>query len=188
MFRVNSRELYILDFDTECRPMHYNEWKPESQITAIAWSWIGRREVKVRSLKQNLSNEEAMIADFVRYLEHADIVTGHYIRKHDLPLLNDHALRLLGRPLKPVLTQDTMSDMTSVKSLGKSQDNLAVTFGLSEEKHHMTGADWRLANSLVPEGMELALVRVTNDVIQHKALRQELLNRGALGEPQLWVP
>jgi hypothetical protein len=29
-----------LIFDTECRPMHYNEWRPESQMTAYAWKWV----------------------------------------------------------------------------------------------------------------------------------------------------
>jgi 23S rRNA G2069 N7-methylase RlmK/C1962 C5-methylase RlmI len=188
MFKVTKRPLRILDFDSECRPMHYSEWKPESQITAIAWSWVGEDKVHTEALNRNLRNENKMLARFLAAYDEADIVTGHYIRKHDLPLVNDHVLRAFGEHLSPKLTQDTMSDMTSVKSLGKSQDNLAVTFGLTEEKHHMTGADWRLANSLDPKGIDLARIRVTNDVIQHKALREEMLRRGALGEPQLWIP
>jgi len=168
--------------------MHYSEWRPESQITAIAWSWVYSSKVNVRTLDQDLSNELTMLGDFLLAFNAADIVTGHYIRKHDLPLLNDHSLRLLGRPLPVKLTQDTMRDLTSVKSLGKSQDNLAITFGLAEEKHHMTGADWRLANSLGPEGAVLARKRVTRDVKQHKALRKELLDRRALSEPRLWIP
>jgi hypothetical protein len=188
MFKITRRPLRILDFDTECRPMHYNEWRPESQITAIAWSWIGDDEVQVVSLDQDVQNESLMLLDFLRYYDAADIVTGHYIRKHDLPLLNDHSLRLLAGSLGPKLTQDTQADMAAVKSMGKSQDNLAVTFGMTEEKHHMTGADWRLANELGPEGTELTRLRVTNDVKQHKAIRQELLNMGALSEPKLWIP
>jgi hypothetical protein len=188
MFKVSKRPLRILDFDTECRPMHYNEWRPESQITAIAWSWIGEDIMNVRALGHDLGDEYYMLTEFLRYYDQADIVTGHYIRKHDLPLLNDHALRLLGRPIGAKLTQDTQRDMTSVKSMGKSQDNLAVTFGLAEEKHHMTGADWRLANQLGRTGVDLARKRVINDVKQHKAIRRKLLDMGALGEPKLWIP
>lgn len=188
MFTVAKRTLNILDFDTECRPMHYSEWRPESQITAIAWSWVGSPTVAWFTLQQDLRNEREMLEMFLRAFDYADIVTGHYIRKHDLPLLNDHAMRLLGRPLGAKLTQDTMSDMKDVKSLGKSQDNLAVTFGLAEEKHHMTGADWRQANALTDEGARAAMLRVTNDVVQHKAIREVLLNRNALHAPQVWKP
>lgn len=188
MLSISKRPLRILDFDTECRPMHYNEWRPESQITAIAWSWVDTEFVASVGLSQNLANEKFMLELFLDVYDHADIVTGHYIRKHDLPLLNDHALRLLGRPISAKLTQDTQADMSSVKSLGKSQDNLSVTFGLTEEKHHMTGADWRAANSLTDEGHALARTRVVNDVKQHKALRRKLLDLGALGEPKLWYP
>lgn len=187
MFKVKTRKLRILDFDSECRPMHYSEWRPESQITAIAWSWIGEKKVHSIMLDRNLSNELDMLYGFLQAYEAADIVTGHYIRKHDLPLINDHLMRD-GQTLPPKLTQDTQADLSSVKSLGKSQDNLAVTFGLTEEKHHMTGADWRAANSLSPDGTELAKTRVVNDVKQHKALRHRLIVLGLLGEPQLWVP
>src|SRR4051812_23723135 len=95
MFSVATQKLRILDFDTECRPMHYNEWRPESQITAIAWSWIGKDKVHVRALDQDARNESDMLTDFLDAYDRADIVTGHYIRKHDLPLLNDHVMRLL---------------------------------------------------------------------------------------------
>lgn len=188
MFSVSKKSLRILDFDTECRPMHYSEWRPESMITAIAWSWVEDDFVDDRMLKRGLKNEISMLLSFLAAYESADIVTGHYIRKHDLPLLNDHSLRLLGKPIAAKMTQDTMSDLTSVKSLGKSQDNLAVTLGLDEQKHHMTGADWRFANSLDPRGVDLARTRVVNDVKQHKAIRRALLDRHALGQPRLWYP
>lgn len=188
MFNISKRTLKILDFDTECRPMHYSEWRPESQITAIAWSWIGSALVDSVVLAQDEWNETAMLEVFLEAYDAADMVTGHYIRRHDLPLLNDHSLRLLAGPIKSKMVQDTMTDMTSVKSLGKSQDNLAVTLGVAETKHHMTGADWRLANSLVPDGQDLARKRVTMDVEQHKAIRAELLAMGALGTPEVWRP
>jgi hypothetical protein len=188
MFSIARRTLRILDFDTECRPMHYNEWRPESQITAIAWSWVGSPIVKSAALKQSLVNEDDMLERFLEDYDKADMVQGHYIRKHDLPLLSDHVLRSgLGR-LASKLTQDTQADLVSVKSLGKSQDNLAMTFDLAEEKHHMTGADWREANSLSPEGTEATLVRVISDVIQHKALTARLLEEGLLSAPRIWYP
>jgi DNA polymerase elongation subunit (family B) len=166
--------------------MHYSEWRPESQITAIAWSWVGEDTVHCVTLRQDLKNERAMHAQFLAAYALADVVTGHNIRRHDLPLLNDHAIRF-GWKLPRILTQDTM-EIGAVKGLGKSQDNLAVTLGLTAEKHHMAGADWREANALTPEGNAKTRKRVIDDVLQHKALREELIRRGALRPPRLWRP
>lgn len=186
--RFSRRQLRVLDFDSECRPMHYSEWRAESQITGIAWSWIGEDKVDCVLLKQNLSNERSMLVSFLEAYNAADMVTGHYLRKHDLPLINDHCIRLGFPVLKPILVSDTMSDLRSVKGLGKSQENLAVTFNLSADKHHMTGAQWRIANALTPAGLAGTRTRVVADVLQNKQLRQELLDRGLLKAPKLWRP
>jgi hypothetical protein len=186
-FDVAAR-LRILDFDSECRPMTYSEWRAESQITGIAWSWVGEDAVECRLLEQNLGNEWAMLDEFIDVYNQADIVTGHYIRKHDLPLINDHCMRLGFPPLKPVMVSDTMGDLTSVKGLGKSQQNLSETFGLAAEKHSMSGAAWRVANDLSPAGLEGTRTRVVADVVQNKQLRQELIDRGLLKSPRLWRP
>lgn len=183
-----ARQLRILDFDSEVRPMHYSEFRPEGQITAIAWSWVGSDIVDGDTLAQDLSNERVMLERFLEQYRQADIVTGHYIRKHDLPLINEHAIRLGLPPIGAKLTSDTQADFTGVKSLGKSQENLALTFGVAESKHHMTGAEWRVANMLTPEGQALSLKRVSMDVRQHKALRAELLKRGLLKAPRMWNP
>lgn len=188
MFKIRRERARVLDFDTECRPMHYNEFRPESQITAIAWSWVGEGQVYVELLEPDASNEDEMLRRFRRAYSEADLVTGHYIRKHDLPLLNDHYVRLDMPTLGPKMTQDTQADLTTINALGKSQDNLAVTFGLENAKHHMTGADWRRANSLSYEGEELTKKRVVDDVRQHMELRVALLERGLLKPPRMWAP
>jgi hypothetical protein len=178
----------ILDFDSECRPMHYSEWRAESQITGIAWSWVGEDTVHCSILKQDLSNETDMLRRFMAAFDQADIVTGHYLRKHDLPLIVDHCARL-GLPLpKRVLVQDTKMDLVRMNGLGQSQENLATTFGLAAEKHHMCGSSWRVANALTPEGQAGTRKRVVDDVIQHTSLRAELLRRGLLKAPKMWTP
>jgi hypothetical protein len=184
---LKRRPLRILDFDTECRPMHYSEFRAESQMTGVAWSWVGSDDVECVVLNQDLSNEDSMLAQFMLAYEQADMVTGHYIRKHDLPLLVDHCVRAGFVLPSAKLVQDTMVT-AKVKGLGKSQENLATTFGLAAEKHHMCGASWRVANALTPEGQAGTRKRVIDDVIQHKALREELLRRGMLKTPKLWRP
>lgn len=185
-----ERKLRVLCFDTECRPMHYSEWRPESQITAVGYSWLdadGKPEkVHVETLKQSLSNEVRVFAGLLAAIRKADLVVGHYIRKHDLPLLNDHAIRFGLTPLGGVLVQDTMKDVKAVKALGLGQENLSQTFGLDDEKHSMSGAKWRSANGLAKGGIEQAAIRVETDVIQCAALRVELLRRRALHTPSTW--
>lgn len=187
----------ILDFDTECRPMHYSEWRPESQITAYGWAWVpvpGTKYAKgsvihYSVLQQDMANERDMLEEFLKAYDEADIVMGHYIRKHDLPLLNDHCIRL---GLKPISerggkwTIDTKMDVPQIKALGLSQDNLSVMLGLTNAKHHMSGADWRVANSLTPEGQADAIERVTSDVRQNIELYQALKEHGALRRMQRW--
>lgn len=168
--------------------MHYSEFRSEDQITAIAWSWADQKRVHCEVLEQDLSNERSMLERFLAAYNEAGIVTGHYLHKHDLPLLNDHCMRL-GLPLlKPILVSDTMLDLPKVKGLGKSQENLSDTFGLTAEKHHMGGARWRQANTLDPAGRAGARKRVVDDVIQNKELRTTLIERGLLGTPKTWRP
>lgn len=185
---TSGKTLRILNWDSECRPMHYSEFRPESQITGVAWSWIGSDDVECVVLNQDLSNERSMLTRFLKAFDSADIVTGHYLRKHDLPLLVDHCIRLgLDLP-KPVLVQDTMIDLPKVSGLGKSQENLSETLGVPAEKHHMNGARWRVANSLDRAGREGTRTRVVSDVVQNKQLRAVLLERGLLKPPVRWKP
>lgn len=178
----------VLDFDTECRPLHYSEFRDESQITAIAWSWMGEKTVHCEVLEQDLSNEREMFERFLAALLAADVVTGHYIRRHDLPLISDHCIRFGLPPLPPLMTSDTQADLPRVKGLGKSQENLSLTFGGDAAKHHMAGAEWRQANYLDPAGRAQARKRVTDDVVQHKELRALLVDRGLLKAPRVWRP
>jgi hypothetical protein len=168
--------------------MHYSEFRAESQITAVAWSWTDEDKVHCEVLEQDLSNERSMLERFLAAYNEAGIVTGHYLRKHDLPLLNDHCMRLGFPLLGAKLVSDTMLDTPKVKDLGKSQENLSDTFDIAAEKHHMSGARWRVANTLDPEGRAAAAKRVTDDVVQNKELRAMLVERGWLRPPKVWSP
>lgn len=167
--------------------MHYSEFRDESQITAIAWGWIGERKVEEVVLDQDLSNERDNLAAFLDAYHEADIVTGHYIDRHDLPLLNDHCMRFGWATLAPKLVQDTKG-LPKVRALGLSQENLATLYDLDAKKHTMNGRRWAVANTLTPEGQEEARRRVVSDVKQHKQLRAALLERGYLKPPKVWAP
>lgn len=129
-----------------------------------------------------------MLARFEKVWQEADIVTGHYIRKFDLPILNgammEHGLPSLG----PKLTSDTKQDLVTRAGLSASQENLAGMYGLIEDKFHMGDYAWRESSRLTTEGIAETRKRVVDDVIQHKALRAKLIEAGFLKAPRIWRP
>jgi len=188
----------VLDFDLENRPLSYwYDGNTTGEITAFGWSWVGEDHVSTMLLTRNGTYEDEdgvehppakAVRRFRDILSDADMVTGHYIRKHDLPMLQAAMLEYGIEFLPPLLTQDTHGDLPKRKDLSVSQENLSAMFDLPEPKHNMTQTEWRKANRLTTEGIASARKRVVDDVLQHKALREELLNRGLLGVPKRWKP
>lgn len=186
----------ILDFDVECRPLSWygGDWVSK-EITAIAWGWVSpRNPAKVRGnrvecrLLDEPSTLRDMVEEFHAVFRQADIVTGHFIRGFDLPLLNGAALELGLPPLPSTLAQDTKTDLVRFSGLSKSQESLGAMLGLRHPKVGMSQADWRAANRLTPEGINRTRRRVVGDVRQHVEMRAALLDRGMLGPPRPWSP
>lgn len=190
--------LRVLDFDLENRPLSYlgNDWT-SAEITAIAWSWEGSAEIETLLLAANgryvdrrgwRRRPEEAFRFFRDVLVSAGVVTGHYIRKHDLPILNSAMMENGVPPLPALLVSDTKEDLARRKDLSASQENLAALLGLPEPKHHMTQTEWREANRLFSDAnLDLSRQRVVSDVVQHKALRSELVRRGLLRPPRRWA-
>jgi hypothetical protein len=183
----SDRPLRILDFDIENRPLSY--WQPDrptAEITAIASCWTDDPDsMQVWMLGED--SPEDMLRGFLRRYDKADMVTGHYIRMHDLPIINgalyEHGLPLLG----PKLTCDTKLDMFKKADIPATQEFLLELLGVGE-KYHMSQADWREANRLTPEGRQKTYERVSSDVRDHIKMRDAMLERGWLREPSTWNP
>lgn len=180
--------LRVLDFDIENRPLSY--WRPDrptAEVTAIAWAWVDD-PFTVHAAVLGRATAEQMLNAFLDAYNAADMVTGHYIRNHDLPIVNG-ALTELGLPnLGPKLSQDTKNDLIKWADIPKSQEHLAEMLGVPAPKVGMSQHRWREANRLTERGLEATYERVTGDVRQHMALRAELLKRGLLGAPRVWRP
>lgn len=189
-----------LDFDCEVRPLSYTGWGGTTdEITSIACSWYGAREVSFLHLPAGLSTNREyelasvkMLEEFVRFYNKADIVTGHYIRNFDLPKING-ALVDNGMPvLEPKMTSCTKNDLVKFGGLSKSQENLGqllAKFNSREylsNKEHVSQMDWRVVNRLTEEGIQDNRRRVTGDVRQHKELRECLIKAGLLRAPKVW--
>lgn len=187
-FPSDARKTRILDFDIENRPLSY--WMPDrptAEVTAIASCWtddLGSMEVL---LLGPMTVAEILDRFLARYNE-ADIVTGHYIRKHDLPILSGQLLELGRPPLSAKMTSDTKLDMLKKADVPATQEYLGEVFGIDAPKVHMTQADWREANRLTPAGLAKTEARVAGDVRQHMLLREAMLAAGWLGGPRLWRP
>lgn len=180
----------ILDFDIETRRVGFHSggrFAPDGcEPIAIAWSWVGSDDVDCWMLGK--WPVRVMLEQFRFAWDEADIVTGHYIRKFDLPILNgammEHGLPSLGAKL----TSDTKQDLMTRAGLSASQENLAGMYGLIEDKYHMGDYAWRESSRLTPEGIAETRKRVTDDVRQHKALRAKLIEAGFLRPPRIWRP
>ena len=183
--RYRGNAARVLDFDCEARPLSWygGDWVTK-EVTAIAWQFTDRKRTEVRLL--GIHETSQLFADFVAAYDQADVVTGHFIRGYDLPVLNGALIELGMPPLKPKLTQDTKLDLVKRSGISVSQENLGALLGLKHEKVQMDQAKWRAANRLTPAGIALTRKRVVGDVKQHIEMRARLLELGLLRSPRMW--
>jgi hypothetical protein len=183
---IQSGSRKILGFDIENRPLSY--WYGDvttSEITAIAWSWNDTKKVEVRVLPD--VEPEEMLAEFRVAYEEADLVTGHYIRRHDLPIVNA-GLMEYGMPILPSRkTSDTKLDLARRAGQPATLAHLADMLGVKGEKYGMSQSMWRKANRLNDaEAIEYTKKRVSSDVVLQILVRNELLRLGLLKTPSFW--
>lgn len=183
------RKLRILDLDIENAPLAYlGQDYTTCRITAIASCFVGEPRT-MRCWLLGKHDPRVMLECFRTMYDKADLVTGHYIRNHDLPIISGAMVELGLPPLAEKLTCDTKNDLIRKGAAwSASQENLALMLGLSAPKVHMSNATWREANRLTPAGLKLTAQRAKGDVIQHMALRAALVKRGLLGPPRQWRP
>lgn len=184
-----ARDLRILDFDCEARPLSWygGDWVTK-EVTAIAWAWVGEEHQQVYSsmLTRDEGSAERMLIRFLGAYREADLVTGHFIRGYDLPVLNGDMIELGMEPLPDKMSSDTKLDLLKFTGVSKSQENLGAMLGLTAPKVQMTQTDWRNANRLTETGIEKTRERVTGDVIQHMEMYRRLVQSGWLGPAKLW--
>lgn len=185
---VKSRDLKILDFDIENRPLSYwYDGRPTAEITAIASCFTHDRRSMRIDLLGRVSKEEMLTAFRERYNE-ADMVTGHYIRGHDLRHVNSEMIEYGLGPLDEKLTCDTKLDFVKHGDQPATQEYLCEMLGIKQSKYHMTQKKWRDANRLTDDGLELTEIRCGGDVLQHMQLRKKMLELKLLNVPKIWRP
>lgn len=189
MIVERRKRLRILDFDIENRPLAYlGADFTTAEITAIAAGWAADGAQSIQAWLLGEVDPVEMLERFRALYDEADLVTGHYILMHDLPVINGAMLEYGLPPLAEKLVSDTKVHLVNRRHMSASQENLSAMLGVPAVKIHMSNAAWREANRLTPAGLTLTHTRVVGDVVQHLALRRALIERGYLGAPTVWRP
>src|SRR5262245_24970803 len=184
--RVPTRQLRVLDFDVEARPLHWiaNDYVSK-EITAMAWAWTDKPQDVTCHLLGETEPEE-MLRQFLKVYAQADIVTGHFIRGYDLPTINGALTEYAMPSLSDKLAHDTKLDLIRRSGLSGSQESIGAMLDLDHQKVQMNQAKWRSANRLEQEGLAYVRERVTGDVTQHIEMRERLMALGYLAPPKVW--
>ena len=173
----------ILDWDVETIAAGFADpnWVPQF-ITVVAWSWVGSDEVHAHT---RLGSRDEMLKEIRHLVSSADMVTGHNMLRFDLPILQSELLRNGFASLPPVLVQDTIK-LVKTKGFKKGQDNLSTLLRVPAGKMALSWQEWQDAYD--EEDWQTVVDRCKGDVVQHKLMRAEMLERGWLKPPVLWKP
>jgi len=190
--KIGFSQPKVLDFDIEVRPLGwYGGDFVHKEVTAIASAWVVDGEpfnLQVYLLQRHDKSPKRILTLFRARYDAADMVTGHYVRGFDLPILNGAMYEYDLGALDPKLSHDTKLDEIKTQGLSHSQENKASMLEIVAPKVQMTMASWRMANRLLKDGLELVRERVAGDVIQNIYMREEQMRRGFLGKPSVWDP
>lgn len=187
--RDASDKARILDFDVETVAAGFADpdWVPQ-KITCVAWSWVGSDKVDSRicgpeGIFGRPSRRAEMLAPLLEAIAEADMLTGHNILRFDLPVINAECMRLGLEPIREKRVQDTMR-LARAKGFKKGQDNLETLFRTRQQKLALNWQEWQDAYD--EEDWKTIRDRAETDVIGHKQIRQELIERKLLKPPVTW--
>lgn len=184
--RQTTTNIRILDFDIETRPLSYWGDRPTAEVTAVASCFTDDLSSMTVHLL-GVDDSTTMLQFISDRINEADIVTGHNIRRFDLPMVNGALLEHGLAPLKAKMSVDTYADLKKRGDIPASQEYLLDLLGIGK-KIHMGQHDWRQSNRLLPEGIKKTYSRCSGDVYDHMRLRVELVKRGLLKAPRSWKP
>lgn len=176
----------ILGFDIENRQGAYNGDYPPAWITAIAACWHGQpNSLRYWQIKRGAGSA---LEEFLQMYKQANVVTGHYIRKHDLPIMNGVLAKLHRSTLEPKMTIDTKLDWVKKKDVSAKLEDMLEYYGIPHKKVHISTAVWERINAGYPDALEILQERCVGDVVAQLALREKLAELGHLTEPKVWQP
>lgn len=158
------------------------------KITCVAWSWIGSDDVHsrvcgVEGLFGKPQQRAEMLSELLSQIAEADILTGHNIARFDLPVVNAEAMRLGLEPIRSILVQDTMR-LVRAKGFKKGQDVLGHWLKVRDQKMPLDWQQWQ--DGYAEPDWATIRQRAESDVVMHKQIRLQLLERDLLKPPRKW--
>ena len=179
----------ILDFDIETVAAGFAdpEWVPQ-KITCVARSWVGSDEVKSticgpEGIFGKPEKRAEMLVPLLAAVGEADMVTGHNITRFDLPVVNAECMRLGLEPIRQVLVQDTIK-LARSKGFKKGQDVIGRLLRVPAKKLALDWQAWQDAYD--EDGWQTIRDRCEGDVLQHKLIRQRIIEKGWMKPPRMW--
>jgi hypothetical protein len=118
------------------------------------------------------------LRSFYQALAEADVVTGHNIRRHDIPLMNAHCVREGDDPIQWPEIVDTLDRELwggATKGLSRSQANTAARMGLDNEKMTVHLDTWEKAAAGAVNELLVVEERCMSDVTGHIEMYKELV-------------
>lgn len=186
---IEFEDARILDFDIEALAAGYADpaWVPD-KITCCAWSFVGSDQVDATiSDKEGFFSRKRrgkMLEPLIEAMNSADILTGHNIIRYDLPVIQAECMRIGLPPIGPYRVQDTIR-MRKTKGFKKGQDNLGRLLHSLQQKEAMDWEAWD--QEYERDGWPAIISRCKTDVIQHKQIREEMIERGWLRGISRWA-
>lgn len=178
-----------LHLDIENSPLtYYAPDYPTAQITAICSAWADDVEGTIHTCLLGECDPREMLGFISKRWDEATLVSGHYARAHDFPIINAGLVEFGMTTLAEKMTSDTKLDLVKFRTLPKNQEYLGALLGTDQKKIPVSQYEWREANRLTPEGRSITKERVEADVRQHVQMRAGLIERGLLKPPKMWTP
>lgn len=154
----------VLCFDIENKPgTHGLGDYTHKKVTAIACQFLDETEPHVWSV--HWRNKQWVARQFLKQWEQADAVMGHFIRKHDMRLIQGFFIMADMPPLPAKRMIDTFLDVEpKTTGYSKSLENLCARWGCPISKLHVPEHAWDAAYDGVPEYVEIMRQRAVTDV------------------------
>lgn len=173
----------VLDFDTENVPgFYWYDDKTTDFLHTVAWCWVDNPKL-VEYLTTYWDPKRGLVMQdlgpFLAALSQADAVTGHNIKRHDIPLTNGHALRYGLKPIAWPAPLDTLQMFPKTGGISKSQENLAALYDLAEQKMRVPLPVWERASRGEPAASKIVVDRCISDVRGHAELYTKIREQRA---------
>lgn len=176
--KTTNRKAKILLYDIETTDLNA-DW---GECLMISWKWLNEPTVYIKTVRDYSHPEVALdthdkplIQDFMKILEEADVIIGHYADKFDYLFLQTRAMYHGLGPLPAVPSVDTWKIARfQLKLKSNRMANIAEFFELSQQKSSVSKRLWRLSKQHHSDAISTLADYCIQDVLTLEAVFNKL--------------